>query len=639
MGDFLKKIDWEKEIFSFRFSLLGVLVFAFVWVYGFFGALSVGGLFKNIIFSLVLLAFFLPLLFLWKQKNEIFETEITLYRKDIFSSGIIFLFLFLFSRFSLGLSLVNDGFAHAQQALSHSFAGVYMLSSFFQFLQTLPFASVAWALNICLFLFGVFLIILLRKKSFLFTIVGSIALFLAFRFVIIQFGGSGGVHPPFRLFPLWFSSVFFSPSDFAFRFAQFLGLALGGWLLARVTEKKLGFPLSLLFTLAVLTVPVLWHTGVIVEQSLWSALAGIFVLVILWIKKEITPKIYATLITLVSIATMMRQSAFIALLPVLVFLGWDVWEKKITKKTVLIILSPFLFATPFLLHSFIAGTSATYIPGEEAFIPVGASAFTRVWFAIRSGMAWTAITNSVEMAWVLFAGFAFFSTLRTPRRLVALFALLSAGLFIFYSIRPGLWGIGRYQAEYVVPFSVLGLFILVSSIARGSRFVRGVLPVVLCMLVVSNVFIFTRIPEINDSVEELVPSFTKKIKEKNEYTILSEFPYAYHEALTTAREAGYADNVYIAGSTYGILPEILAGFTVREISAIRQAQGSDFLRNNTAALSPEAIHENMHIQLVLISDIQDKKEFSADLRARGWKPWKSFPNERYRSEIVGLVRL
>jgi 4-amino-4-deoxy-L-arabinose transferase-like glycosyltransferase len=375
-----------------------------------------------------------------------------------------------------------------------------------------------------------------------------------------------------------------------------------------------------------------------VEQSVWTAGALGYALIFLWIKKDIETKEYLTLMTLISIATLMRQSAFIAFLPIFISLGYDIWKKNISLRDAFFVSTPVLLCAPFLFHSFLFGTSATYIPGEDPSIASDASAFTRVWYALQSGFVWTAIKNSVEWVWTFFAIIPFVFSLKNFRRCAILFTLLFSALFIFYSIRPGLWGIGRYQAEYIIPFSVLGLFVFSKIFQKNNHFSRIFLPIIFCALILVNVFQFSRIPESNAPVEELVRTFPEKIKEQGEYRVLSEFPYEYGKALRVARDEGYAGSVYIAGSTYGIFPNILAGATVSEIRALRNSMGGSELRSDSNSLRPEAIHENMRIQLVLISDAQNKEFLVSELKKLGWREWRNFENTRYQSRIVGITR-
>lgn len=611
-----------------KINWAAALAFVFLWGYGFFGALTSGGWFKNIVIFPLLFLIFFGFLLLWQKRHHLFADKLIIRKKDLIVFLIFFLVLFPLSIRNLTASLVNDGLAHAQQAETHGISLIYLLAQRTGFLNNINFAALLWIVNLTIIVIVGLFYFLFRKKSLFVKIAAFSAAFILFRLLIIQFGGSGGLHPPFRLFPLWLSSVVFSPVDFSFRFAQFTGLLMLGWLIQRLSEYKIGFINSLFLGLASATIPVLWHAGVLVEQSIWTTLAWGGVLLYMFAKPEFNSKDYLRLLAFVSILTLMRQPAFLAFLPVFVRLVWDLRQKKINFKDLPVLLFPILAAVPFLLNNFIFGTAATHNSG-----------LSRVWLAVKSGVIITAITNSVQPVWLIFGLLAFVLALKKPLCFLKLIVLLTGGVLIFYLILPALWGVGRYQAEYIVPFAILGLFSGVWFLKERTNLNRYVLPLMLVVLIVGNIYIFKNIPRLNVSVDVLVQNFNEQIKKPGQYSILSEFPYDYNEALAVARAASYAKLVYIAGSTYGIFPQILNGFSVAEVMAAKNMMaGESILRNSVATLSPEQINSNKAIKLVLISDIENKEDFVRQLKDFDWRNWKIFKNLEYGSTIIGLVR-
>ena len=628
----------SRVLFTFRINWAAMLAFVVFWVYGFFGAMSSGDWLKNFVLFPILFGIFLLFLFLWQRKTGIFEDRVAISGRDVFVGLLFFAVLFPISFTALTDSVVNDGLAHAQQAESHGINLIYILSGKFAWLGNIGFNILLWAVNLLTLCAGVLFYLLLMNKKTVYKIAGYALAFILFREMIILLGGSGGPHPPFRLFPLWLSGTIFSPSDFAFRFAQFAALLGIGFTAHKFALKKIGFLNSILFGIVAATIPVVWHVGILVEQSVWATLAWSFTLLYLFSKDDFSAQDYLRLFSVIAILTLVRQTAFVAFLPALVRLGFDFWKKKIAGKDLFVAVSPAFVAAPFLLESFIGGTSASFVPGGSSFLPDGLSALGRVWFALKSGIVWTAITNSVQPIWIIFAVLAFIFYIVKPKRFLEIVSLFSGGILIFYLILPDLWGIGRYQAEYVIPFSILGLYALL-IFASGRVFVRHIISFGLLVLIANNIYVFGRIPTNNLPVDLLVDEFTTVIKKSGEYSILSEFAYDYREALTEARRGGYASSTYLAGSTYGVFPQILAGFTVNEVRAARSLFSSeDDFRNTSAILLPEEIALDKRITMVLVSDVPQKDVYINKLLSLGWGAWNIFPNEKYGSEVVGLTR-
>lgn len=628
----------NKEVFAFRINWAAMLAFVTFWTYGFFGAVSLGGKTVNAILFVVLTAILFLFLFLWKERHDFFEDAVHIFARDIFVFLTLLFVLFPLSFATLNGSVVNDGFAHAGQAEAHAIAFIQILYAHTGFFGNFIFSNLIGLINLGLLIIGMLCVQFLKNKKFWLSAPFYLIVFVAFRGLIVYLGGSGGPHPPFRLFPLWLSSAIFSPSDMVFRLAQFFGLLFFGLLLYKLAEKRLGFLNSFLLVLSAITIPVLWHVGVLVEQSVWSAIAWSIVLIYLFVESDLTPADYLRLFAIVSIGTLMRQTAFLALIPVALRLAYDVWKKRIALKDVWMSASPMLVMAPFLLHSFISGTAASYVPGSgETLISANASGVSRIMFALRSGIVWTSITNSVQGIWLFFAGLSFIFAFKKLIRIFELCALLVCGIAIFYLVNPALWGIGRYQAEYIIPFAILGLFCAAIFIKEKVYFLRYTLIAGLIILTVCNVYTFKRIPALNLPMSELAGTFTTQIKKPGSYSILSEFPYNYHEALTAVRDAGYAGSLYLDGSTYGTFPHILAGFSVKDVAFAKSLMGGG-VRSAVASLSSKDIEKDERIHLVLIADAADGKALARELTQLGWKTWNNFSNAEYGSTIYGYIR-
>lgn len=619
----------NKEIAVLPINWAAILAFVAFWSYGFFGALTAKsfGLAVNIINSLILCGIFILFLWLWR-KNDLYKDSIVIRNKDVLVFVAFFLVMLILSYGNLTTSLNGDQLAHAQQSKLHGITLIEFLSNKTDFFNNFVFKYFIYIIDLLVIAAGFLIYKFTKNKNWLFKTAIFSSLFLIFRFAIIAFGGSAGPHPPFRLFPLWLSSAIFTSTDFSFRLAQFIGLIGLMWLAQRIANKKLNFINSWLFALAVGTIPVLWHVGILAEQSIWTAICWIIFL-LYFFESEKGKFNYIRWISIISVFALLRQTAFIALIPIFLILAIESYKsyrnETLDYKRIFLQISPVFVMLPFLLNSVINGTPASYL-GEV-------SSFQRVWMAFDSGIVFNAIMNSVGWSWIIFLFIPLLFIFKNPLKISAILIFFIVGVYIFYMITSGLWGMGRYQSEYIIPFIVLGFFLFINFITSYYGFVHKFLPAFFVFLIFCNIYVFENLPSFNKPINELKITFNTDMKIRGAYAILSEFPYEYRQAFVAAKEDGYAGKIFVAGVTYGIFSEILNNFTVSEIKAeknIYKEMHPDF--------SVESINKNNKIQLIFISDFVGGDKLKNNLENLRWGKWKEFKNEQYGSTIFGLIR-
>ena len=420
------------------------------------------------------------------------------------------------------MSLNGDQLAHSQQSKLHSITLIDFLSNQTGFLNNFSFKWLIYIVDLLIIFVGFLFYKFTKNRSWLFKVAVFSSLFLVFRFIIMAFGGSAGPHPSFRLFPLWFSSAIFTSADFNFRLAQFVGLIGLMLFIQRIANLKLNFINSWLFALAVGTIPVLWHVGVLAEQSVWTAVSWTAFLFYVFAYSEKFN--YIRWISIISIFTLLRQSVFVALLPLFLIIIVDLFKRKEFKiKEIFILISPIFLMLPFLFSSVINGTSASYL-GD---IP----SFQRVLVALDSEIVFNAIMNSIGWPWVIFLFIPLLFFIKNSLKISAVLIFFIAGVYVFYMIAPGLWGIGRYQAEYIIPFIILGFFLIVNFAVKRYNLAHKLLPVIFTILIINNIYVFKNLAGFNKPIDQLKISFNQDIKVRSQYAILSEFPYEYKKHL------------------------------------------------------------------------------------------------------------
>lgn len=588
------------------------------------GALTRSSIASQIVITGCLIGILLFLFFIYEKyisKNGI--DTIVISKSDLKVVSVILFTAILVGFDYIFYSLVNDELYHSYLSQFHAIYGLEVLSNRLpNFIIEQKASMLVWLISSSILISSIALLYFVLKWNFKHKYIFlSILILLFFRTVYALKGGLDFPHPPFRLFPLWLSSTLFSPSNFSFRLPGVIALSLIGLIIYRVLKPKIIPPFLLWLVIsALLSIPLLWHSSYLVEPSIWAALFSILFLLAFQSEKFDKFNFYIWFL-LLALFILMRQSlVFIALPMLFVF----VMERKTLlfknwKETVFI-LSPLLVALPFLIRSLLVGTPATGVGSEVQSALLGG-----VYNVVSSGMLKDIIINNFEI-WSLFIIFAFIPAKKNRLKYfstVVLFIL--SALIIFYSISPHLWGVPRYQAEYIVPLIILGAVkLLIYSYDLNNRASKYILSGIFSTLLAYNLYTIS----ISHSYKEALV---------NDHSVmLSRSVYDYETAFKAAKENGYAGNAVMLGVTYGAMNEVLYGYTLQEIE--KQLQ---FYKkfNKFKGVDVNSLLQNKNIKLVMLSDIGEKKEYlRTELLENGFKEWKIFSSEKTTDEIIALVR-
>ena len=617
----IKKIKEEGNI---HLSLFPLLILVFLWTYGYVGALTKSSLGLQIVITSCLITILLFLFFIYKEyllNNSI--STIIISKNDIKLFLLILFVILLFAFDYIFYSLVGDELSHSHASQFHVIYGLQLLLTILpNFIIEQKASVIVWILSSSVLISSILLFYYVNKWSFKYKyIVISVLILLFFRAIYFFQGGLDPSHPPFRLFPLWLSSTVFSLSNFSFRLPGVVALSLIGFIIYKVLKSRIGSSLILwlsIFTL--LSIPLLWHTSYIVESSIWAALFSILFLLAFEAEK-FNKFSFFTWFLLLAIFILLRQSlAFIAV-PILFLF---ILEKKISLfknwKETTFILSPLLVVLPFLVRNFILGT-----PAQESLDDIQWTLLEKLYNVLSSGLFKEIIINNFEI-WSIFIFFAFIPPRKNSLKyfITVLLFTLSA-VIIFYSIRPVLWGNPRYQAEYIVPLVVLGAVrFLTTAYESKNKNIKYILLSILIGLLSYNLFTISI-------------SHPHKVTKVNGWSVIYSHPvYNYKTAFKTAKENGYAGNTLTLGLTYGIMNEVLYGYSLSEIKKHLEFY-EEF--NYFKGVDINSLVQNKNIKLIMISDIGEKKNYIwSELIKNGFKEWKRFSNKNTTDEIIVLVR-
>jgi hypothetical protein len=614
---------------SFKFNIPAILLACVVISYGYFGALGNFELSIQIPLTLTLIALIVYLAYNWLNEINAPIKEIRFSKIDALGILIITTFWLTILLPRLNEQITGDQLFYSMYSQTHAIYLSEKLGGKFNFIKNIKFSTLLQLINILMVIATATIIryIISIKSNKPLTMALILIIFLALRVIVIKTGGGNSPHPPLQLVPLFASSSIFGYSDFSFRLPQMLGLILISYFIFRNAIQILTPFNAILIALATPSIPLLLNVTTLVEGSIWTTLAWSITLLVIATKKQYSNIDWTLLFSLISIATLMRQSAFIAAIPlVIIYIYTERENRAFTIRKLITVISPTFIFLPFLLKSILLGTPATYQGTEAGYIPNHASTIWRVYYAFSEGIAQWVILSTASIPWLIMSTGCLLILQWNRKSTIQFFATLSLlfiAIFMFYSVRPILWGMDRYQSEYIIPFVVMGTYLLFVRVLSVTGKIKYILSSTIVAYLSYGIFSYIT----NDPSHKYSQSF-------KDFSIQGEQLYDYSSALVEVKDAGHAGKALIVGSTYGVLPEIMAGYSVNEILMTSNSRrvSKTFLNNPTETLS------NDEITILLLSDVENQDKSLSTLKNNGWKDWKMFTHPKSNNTIYGLIR-
>jgi len=613
-----------------------------------------------------LLLFFLPFIALGviyrfmieDQEGNFYSFSFEIKKSEIFIYLSFLAILTLLSFGLLGLSLSGDEIVYSQMGVIHGLEIARILSETTSFFDEIAFKylvqlfSLLSSIALLVIIFFSIKINSNRNRIFLF-----IFLLLVTRILVSLLGGNTYAHPPLSsLFPLIFGSLF-GINDLTFKLSYFIPYSIFIFILYRELCRRLDAISSFLLCLAFSTIPILLSLGSVVEQSLWSVIC--YCLIITKIISEKNPN-YFKLVILVTIFSFFRITSIFALIPIFThFLIINIAE--FSKKDFLVknlrLIIPVFAILPFL--GFTVFYSTHYSQDQSL---SNASIFIET---LLAGEIFSFVWSSFNFYWLVPIIFSFsLPSFKGVKASLFIFAFCLITLFHFLS-NPMLWGISKYQAEYVLPFVLVGSLLLLHYLSKFKLIVIGRLMVL--TLAILNTWIFTNFPSnckaydltnseetnINHSIgwPFIVTSSEKEIGHLTEpllkggsgCNIISNYPYNSKGAYSFILELKKESYVYSPGVHYGVLPQIMSGFDVKSIKSVNKIlkhQDEKKSENNIPWIGGDAqlINSDTKIQLVVLDLVSSKDKLIRDLLQFGWIVVAEFKDSRYKSSVLVLSR-
>ncbi|MDP1955350.1 MAG: hypothetical protein Q8K71_12785 [Polaromonas sp.] len=637
------KAEINKVSLVIKFNWAEVLFYGFFVAYGFFGAATPShtNFISNVgvgILQIGLLSFFLALLgvMAWKWGSE-YQDLIVVSGKDLLAFAGISLLLFGLSYQSLGQSIQGDESAYLMLAYGHAIKVLLKFGDHFAIVKEWPVKYLVQLISLSLVAGLVFFIWASRKLEWPKRIAVVLITMLFCRILIMYFGGNPSPHPPLGGGLLLISGSLFGINDFALKSGYFVGYVIFIFGAFKIVNKVAPWCVSLLFALSIGTIPLSLHLAAIVENSIWSLICFTLIMLELAVGKHAN---LVRLASLVSIMTLFRQSIFIGYVPILIIFAasWRRGSESDFRKRLLKIALPSIVFIPFLMQSIIQGTPSTAALGDQT------DQLGRVIGAFESGIIFVSIANSVSIFWILFIPFAFIFWGRYRAQGLAFLSFFVVALVLYYSIHPGLHGLAKYQAEYAVPFMIMGALICFQI--SMSLHKKELIALLLVFIMGFNTYTYLEIPERNRPIDELIDSLGQASRVyDNGYHILCGYPYEFGRAYDDVKKLGLTGGSYTIGVTYGVFLEIINGYSlkaVQEAESISRLQKKLNEKTNPESLAKSAvenIEKDPRIKTVMLGAIQKRRELIDEFVSHGWTMHAKYENMLYGSSVIVMTKI
>jgi len=294
-----------------------------------------------------------------------------------------------------------------------------------------------------------------REKVF-YGYLFTVALLLGLFFTRIPYYAQ--THPPLRLFPLFVSSLFLGLHDFSFRFPGIVAIATVSFVTYRMVLRRAHVRVWFAIVAGGVScmMPTVLHVAAAVEPSVWAYCTWVLVIYAIVLAHEKNDVRYmVTAGLLVGLGGLMRQTCVVIWPALALYCLCHPVFKKHTMKVLL----PCLFIVPYLVTVSRIGHSATEAGGIANII-----------MSMTTGEGPQAISRSTSWLWLIFSlpGIVYGVTRSRSAIRWFYFSFIPAYALFFYVSR-GLWGFGRYQAEFVAPFILLTLYLCTSEMPKRAH--------------------------------------------------------------------------------------------------------------------------------------------------------------------------
>jgi hypothetical protein len=532
-------------MFTLNINTLKLGVFFYFIAYGYYGSVVPKNNDLDVVSFLLTILFSLLFIVYSRFPHDLidkFNVIVKISTKDLLIFLLIFISaLFLFFE-NLQYSLFSDELSYAKSAHRHALEASFYLSKF-DFISDFKAKNLIQTLGVAALIHLYLLWKAIDKNKYIPIV---IVFFIAYRFIFDLLGGNANPHPPLELITILTSGSFFGISNLGLKLSYFFTYFLFH-LLIYLRVRLIVHPINAaILVMTVAAIPVIFQLALIIEHAVWGYFFVSLILIEL-IRPE-GVKLHKV-VPLIAIGVLFRQSILVLILPILMLYVWQNGLSSIYSKKNYLSFFTLIIAIPIFLNSLVNGTPVTSNIEDISFTSSLDTIFNYN-FMLDS------FKSEFSLIWVPIFIFAFIpeNKKNITSSIVIFFSYLIL-YFTYHLIDSDAWDISKYKVEYIAPFLLLG-------IVKSIKFFEKITPK---YFLFATLVLFILINYIsNRPVNHL-----HDVESCHELTT-----YNYEEAYKYVLENGYSRSTYSIGATYGILPELISGYSISELKDARQVYKS-----------------------------------------------------------------
>ena len=560
----------KKNIINILYSPYEIMLFIAIWTYGLFGAFITRSDNNLLLIFSSIIALFLSYIFLIldhsynKKKLEISFSNIKI-------TSLLFLSMLLLMNDGIFSWFYNDQSAHVTEAFKH---GIF-LAQLLPGIENLSYKIFIYITNLSILLFFSGLVIFFRNQKNIYIKISVLTVvFLFLRVGIIYSGGMQAMHPPLRLFPIFFSSIFFGISEIGIRVFQLIIISTFLSYFFNILKEDFSIMVSSLFLGLIVTTPLFLFTSLSIEPSIYAFMILLIFLVDVYNNANHGRFDFFKWIFIISIGSLIRQSIFLLFIPLFVIYLFQ--ENKI-KENIIGLISPLLLSTPIFLYSIINGTPSTN--------NINNNFLSHNYVEI--------LINNLNILLFIFLIIGIAPNFKKPKNsFILLIAFLI--LFLAFIIVPfyGYEFAYRYHAEYALPFAIFGLYKVCLYLEKKSY--KKSIPIILILSIIINIKMY-------------IPIFAYP-NEVNFKSLLANNFSINSEVYNFISQEKYSDQFYYIGTNQRLISKIIYGLSIEESLKSSKLEHSNVetFGTNLNFKDLDQIIEEYNIIIIDIFDIENK---------------------------------
>ena len=625
----VNNLSQHKLFFSINIPL--ILFYLNYIIYGFYGSYTGGSIISQLFITLLIIMIQVYLGNLSSLKKSFFYKQISIDINELLIFLSTFLFISILSKDYLLNTLEGDEFSFLQSSIIHSLKASFIVANKYSFFSDYSFKNIIHFFCVIFFLFNFLLIFYTSKlnpkhRNILFAII-----LIVFRAIIYFLGGgNNSPHPPLNLLPSFLISSTFGLSGLFLKLGYQLTFAIFLFFLYRLLKNRLNQIFSTLIILFIGTIPVLNRLSTTLTPSLFTFIVFSYLLVQFSLKSE---KNYYYLFFIIAVGTMFRIPTLIIVIPTLFLFLKDNFSTIRINKSLFTIGSPLLITLPFLFNTLSVGTPATDFTNSSM------SLVEKILFAFETNAIFVAALNSIDLWSLALFPLAFlFGKINSFINLI----FLGICIIVYYSIKIEIWGLAKYQVEFIIPFIILGLIYLCFQIKN--RLLKYLTYFSITILIIMNIVSGNGYPLNNKNWAKYLDLKGKSIsKIKKESAGVIRPVYTISPAYEYVKTNHLGDRLLSLNNDYGILPEIISGFNSKEILKIQQNSlyFEKYFQNKTNKNKSfsKYLLEHPNINVLILSNWNDEKSsLLLELKKNNWVVKKKLINEKHNSITYLLLK-